>query len=204
MIGGRGSVGHPKGPSELRGDCSQLGKSARRAGVWIYKGDDGPASPASTSADILNMPAFPASTDKYWDSFSTISRDIKGSFPHARNTIIRGTYPSPARIIERVDREGNNWYRDQFNDLYLGDFIWASAMVTMRKQEERRRRFEDRDRVLESLIDWGIRDRVEPNLKDVSQERAMRHSSSMVQRLLVRIENLEAKVIKFVDVKWND
>jgi len=45
------------------------------------------------------------------------------------------------------------------------------------------------------LIDRGICDKVFPDIPNVAVDRAMRHSSSMVQRLLVRIENIKTQVI---------
>ena len=50
-------------------------------------------------------------------------------------------------------------------------------------------------KVLEALIDRGICDKVFPDVPDVAVDRAMHHSSSMAQWLLVRIENIETQVI---------
>jgi len=72
-----------------------------------------------------------------------------------------------------------------FADCYLGDFLWGTAMQTERKQSVRRRQ-ENRDQVLEVLIDRGICDKTFPDIPDVGVDRAMHHLSSMVQWLLTR------------------
>jgi len=131
--------------------------------------------------------------NKYWGPGYTISHNVQGSYPCARNTIITGSYPSPASIYDRVD-EGNRWYLNTFADCYLGDFLWGTAMQTDRKQTLRHCQ-ENRDKVLEELIDRGIRDKFFPDVPNVAVDRAMRHSSSMVQRLLVHIENIKTQVI---------
>src|SRR5882762_5423287 len=48
--------------------------------------------------------------------------------------------------------------------------------------------------VLEQLIVEGTFDQVDPNTPDVHEELAMNHASSMVQWLLMCIENLESQV----------
>ena len=67
-------------------------------------------------------------------------------------------------------------------------------MQTERKQAICHRQ-ENRDQVLEALINCSIRDKTFPDIPDVGIDRVMRHSSSMVQRLLTRIENIETQVI---------
>ena len=131
--------------------------------------------------------------NKYWGPGYTISHNVQGTYPRAHNTVITGSYPSPTSIYDRVD-EGNRWYLNTFADCYLGDFLWGMVMQTDRKQTLRRRQ-ENQDKVLEELIDHGIRNKVFSDVPDVAVDRAMRHSSSMVQWLLVRIENIEIQVI---------
>ena len=41
----------------------------------------------------------------------------------------------------------------------------------------------------------GVFDREEPNMRSAAEEMSMVHSSAMVQRLLMRIENLEHWVL---------
>jgi len=117
--------------------------------------------------------------NKYWGPGYTISHNVQGSYPHARNTIISGSYPSPANIYDRVD-DGHRWYLHTFADCHLGDFLWGTAMQTECKQAARRLQ-EGRDQVLEALIDHGIRDKTFPDIPDVGVDRAMHHSLSMVQ-----------------------
>jgi len=130
--------------------------------------------------------------NKYWGPGFTISRDVEGTYPRARNTVVMGSYPSAASIYDRVD-DSNHWYLHTFADCHLGDFLWGTCMQTERKQILRRQHT-DRDKVLEALIDRGIRDKTFPDIPDVGVNRAMRHLPSMVQRLLVCIENLEIQV----------
>ena len=117
--------------------------------------------------------------NKYWGPGYTISHNVQGSYPHARNTIISGSYPSPANIYDRVD-DGHRWYLHTFADCHLGDFLWGTAMQTECKQAARRLQ-EGRDQVLEVLIDHGIRNKTFPAIPDVGVDRAMHHSLSMVQ-----------------------
>jgi hypothetical protein len=147
------------------------------------------------------MPPYSTFNDKYWGDGFSISRDVRGSFPHSRTSAIRGTYPSASNIHDRVDGpiDHSSWYRQTFADCYLGDFLWGTAMQTECKQSLRRGAFPDRDKVLEALIDRGVRDKKEPDVPNMQLERSMRHASSMAQRLLVRIENLEAQVSFFPD-----
>jgi len=56
------------------------------------------------------------------------------------------------------------------------------------------RHHKDCDKVLEALIDCGIHDKTFPDIPDVGIDRVMRHLSLMVQRLLVRIENIKTQV----------
>ena len=131
--------------------------------------------------------------NKYWGPGYTISRDVDGSFPRSRNCVISGSYPNPATIFNRVE-DNARWYLQTFPDCYLGDFLWGTALQTECKQAERRRR-QGVDKVLDALIDRGIHDKAFPDVPDVAVDSAMRHSSSMVQRLLVRIENIKTQVI---------
>ena len=131
--------------------------------------------------------------NKYWGPGYTISRDIQGSYSKAHNTVVVGSYPSPSTIYDRVD-EGNRWYLHTFADCHLGDFLWGTAMQMEWKQITRHRQ-DGYDNVLAALIDCGIQDKAFPDVPDVGVDRAMRHSSSMAQRLLVHIENLKTQVI---------
>ena len=141
------------------------------------------------------MSHYSSHNERFWDSGFTISRTSKDNYRHARNSLLLNSHPSPRALIDRVEGvEGDEWYKDSFRDCYLDDFVWATAMQTCRKQNERRHRFPRRDKVLEELIDRGIEDRHFPDVKNRQEEHAMRHASSMAQRLLVRTENLESKV----------
>ena len=130
--------------------------------------------------------------NKYWGPGYTIFGDVQGSYPRSRTSVITGSYPSPATIYDQVD-EGNRWYLHTFADCYLGDFLWGTAMQTEWKQAVHCHQ-EDHDKVLEALINCGIRDKTFPDIPDVGVDRAMRHLSSMVQRLLARVESLETQV----------
>ena len=67
--------------------------------------------------------------------------------------------------------------------------------MQMERKQTAHRRQEGRDQVLEALIDRGIRDKTFPDIPDVGIDRAMCHSSSMVQRLLTCIEKIKTQVI---------
>jgi len=67
-------------------------------------------------------------------------------------------------------------------------------MQTERKQLLCLNQFQDCNKVLEALINHGICDKVYPNIPNRDVDLVMCHLSSMAQRLLVRIENLELQV----------
>ena len=57
------------------------------------------------------------------------------------------------------------------------------------------------DQVLDRLLVEGIFDREEPNMRSAAEEMSMAHLAAMVQRLLMRIENLEHQVrLSFLNV----
>jgi hypothetical protein len=103
-------------------------------------------------------------------------------------------YPTTSSMIATVDAPGNDWYRDTAPALYQRDFIFHARMQTARRLEDRTTRIPDRDRVLERLLEEGTFDRQAPDAPNPSEALVMGHSSAMVQRLLMRIEHLEAKV----------
>ena len=93
-----------------------------------------------------------------------------------------------------MDAEGEAWYSSAGEDLYLKDFIFQARMQTARRAAQRWECFPRRDRVLDRLIEEGTFDRQSPDTPDTREELAMSHSVAMVQRLLMRIEFLEADV----------
>ena len=103
-------------------------------------------------------------------------------------------YRSPTEIMERVDGPGQSWYQEEARDLHLRDFVWHTYMQTARRLQDCTERFSNHDRVLECLLAEGTFDREEPNTPDAQEEFAMAHSSAMVQRLLMRIKQLETEV----------
>src|SRR5882762_4792043 len=104
-------------------------------------------------------------------------------------------YATASEMIAWIDDgPGQAWYHDAAHDLHLRDFVFHTCMQTARRIQERTQRFPDRDMVLERLIAEGTFDWVDPNTPDVREELAMNHSSAMVQRLLMRVENLESQV----------
>jgi len=119
------------------------------------------------------------------------------TYPHSRiSTRHTNTpYATPSEMIARIDDgPGQAWYHDAAHDLHLWDFMFHPRMQTARWVQERTQCFLDRDMVLEWLIVEGTFDQVDPNTPDVREELAMNHTSVMVQRLLMRIENLESQV----------
>src|SRR5882762_2236798 len=151
-----------------------------------------PPSPLIMPCDINN---------KYWVRGAyqdrTISRMTRAMYPRSRISTHHANTPyrSAADMIARIDDgPGQAWYHDAAHDLHLHDFVFHTRMQTARRIQEHTQRFPDRDMVLERLIAKGTFDRVEPNTPDVREELAMNHASAMVQRLLMRVENLESQV----------
>ena len=59
---------------------------------------------------------------------------------------------------------------------------------------QRAARYPTRDRVLERLLEEGIFDREDRGPRHLGEEASMAYSASLSQRLLMRIESLEAQV----------
>ena len=93
-----------------------------------------------------------------------------------------------------MDARGQAWYGDVGEDLHQRDFIWLTRMQLARRMSERIRRFPGRDLVLDRLLEEGVLDRRDPDVSDAREELAMGYAASMVQRLLMRVENLERGV----------
>src|SRR5882762_7670557 len=139
--------------------------------------------------------------NKYWVRGAyqdrTISRMTRVTYPRSRISTRHANTPyhSAADMIARIDDgPGQVWYHDAAHNLHLRDFVFHTWMQTARRVQERTQWFPGRDMVLERLIAKGMFDQVNPNTPDVHEELAMNHSSAMVQRLLMRVENLELQV----------
>ena len=103
-------------------------------------------------------------------------------------------YPTCDEMMVRMDAEGEGWYSSVGEDLYLKDFIFQAWMQTARYAAQRWECFPCRDRVLDRLIEEGTFDHQSPDTPNAREELAMSHAAAMVQRLLMRIECLEADV----------
>jgi hypothetical protein len=105
-------------------------------------------------------------------------------------------YPSIRSSISRVDGPGNDWFNWPGYELHLRDVVWLARMQTACHLLDRTcRSISNRDPVLDQLLEDGTFDCNgyidTPNL---FEEFAMGHSSVMANRLLMRIESLEAEV----------
>jgi len=86
-------------------------------------------------------------------------------------------------------------------DLYNEDFLWGTSIQTAHLQGDRRVLYPKRDKVLNWLITMGVQDipeKFEEGMstrgRDVPISLEMRHSSSIGNRLLRRIEIMEKEV----------
>ena len=130
----------------------------------------------------------------------SISRTDQGRYPHSHANII-DPYPKNARIIDRLDGDGNAYLDNPMNDLYNEDFLWGTSIQTARLQNDRRVGHPKRDRVLDCLITMGVQDLCsswEPGMltrgRNVATSLEMHHTSSIGSRLLSRIDVLEKEV----------
>jgi hypothetical protein len=127
-----------------------------------------------------------------------ISRMTRTTYFQSRNStrLHSRPYPSPNNIISRVDESGNDWFHWPGYELHQRDFIWLARMQTARRLLDRRERLMPRrDPVLDRLLEEGTFDRNgDPDTPNSFEEFAMGHSSAMANRLLMRIESLEAEV----------
>ena len=126
----------------------------------------------------------------------TISCMTRSSYSRTRTSPRSNPVPYPTceEIMVHMDMEGEEWYSSAGEDLYLKDFIFQARMQTARHATQRWERFPRRDRVLDCLIEEGTFDCQSLDAPDARKELAMSHSAAMVQRLLMRIECLEADV----------
>jgi hypothetical protein len=108
-------------------------------------------------------------------------------------------YPSVSTIISRVDASGDDWFHWPGYELHLRDFVWLARMQTARRLLDRTRRsIPHRDPVLDRLLEEGTFDRnADTDTPNQFEEFAMGHASAMANRLLMRIESLEAEVRAF-------
>jgi hypothetical protein len=97
-------------------------------------------------------------------------------------------------MMLRMDASGEDWFRDDGQDLHLSDFVFISRMQTARRLSQRIERFPGRDLVLDRLMQEGTFDRRESSSLHAGEEFAMNQASAMVQRLLMRVEALEGDV----------
>jgi len=86
-------------------------------------------------------------------------------------------------------------------DLYNEDFLWGTSIQTARLQGDRRILYPKRDKVLDRLITMGVADIPEKfkegmssRGRDVPTSLEMRHTSSIGNWLLHRLEILEKEV----------
>ena len=139
-------------------------------------------------------------TGKYWlhgaYDFRTISRMTRSSFSRTCNSSRAHPVPYPTRdeMIARMDAPGDEWYSSVGDDLHLKDFLFQARMQTARRATQRQNLFPHRDRVLDRLIEEGTFDRRSPDTPDSREELSMGYTAALGQRLLVRIELLEAEV----------
>ena len=126
----------------------------------------------------------------------TITRMSRMAYARSANStaMYARPYTTADSLIQRVDGQGEDWYHDEANNLYLCDFIWFARMQTARRMRDRGTRVRNINRVLDRLLVEGIFDREEPNMRSAAEEMSMVHSAAMVQRLLMRIESLEHRV----------
>jgi hypothetical protein len=128
----------------------------------------------------------------------TVSRMTRNTYDRSRtsNRLHSRPYPSPSAIITRVDEPGNDWFHWPGQELHLRDFVWLARMQTARRLRDRMERtILHRDPVLDRLLEEGTFDRNgEIDTPNSYEELAMGHSSAMANRLLMRIESLEAEV----------
>jgi hypothetical protein len=131
-----------------------------------------------------------------------ISRMTRVTYARSRTStrLYPRPYPSISNIINRVDESGDEWFHWPGNELHLRDFVWLARMQTARRLLDRTRRsIPNRDPVLDRLLEDGTFDRNgETDAPNSAEEMAMGHSSAMANRLLMRIESLEAEVCVFL------
>ena len=93
------------------------------------------------------------------------------------------------------DRE-RRWYKDSFPELHNDDALWAYMIRVSEELDLNDFLTSDRinDKVLRRLLKMGVWDWTGDHQVLNQTVPAMRHSTAMVSRVLVRLLNLEKKV----------
>ena len=138
--------------------------------------------------DNLNHYYVPGGYGQY-----TITHMSRMAYSHLANStaMYARPYATTDYLIQRVDRQGEDWYHDEANNLHLWDFIWFAQMQTTQRMRDWGTRVKNINWVLDWLLVEVVFDQEEPNMRSATEEMSMAHSAAMVQRLLMRIENLK-------------
>ena len=133
----------------------------------------------------------------------TISHMSQATYAYACNSSCSDPlpYPSAQLLMTHVAADGNIWYQDTGPELHLSNFIFLTHMQTARRISERTTRIPSQDLVLERLLAEGTFDRRDTTPLHAGEAFAMNHASAMAQRLLMRIEVVEADVCPAVDTE---
>ena len=100
------------------------------------------------------------------------------------------------QVAACIDANAPNdpWYNRLRDNLFYRDFIFQTRLQSARCIAQRMDRFPCYDRILKCLMLEGTFDREESGLRNDAEENALHHATTMCQRLLVRIEDLEGLV----------
>ena len=128
-----------------------------------------------------------------YENNSNLSCPIsRGTFVnHGFDRVGFGCYPSVGEIVNRARMyEGDN-VGETFNNLFLGDAIWASAISAEFSLNDGRKEIV---KPLVELLKQGIYDREGRETRSDVEERAMRYSAVCDNHLLNYIVELHQKV----------
>jgi len=132
-------------------------------------------------------------TNGMYENNSSLSRPIsRGVFiNHGFNHIGFGHYPSVGEIVKRARLYDGDNPGETFNNLYLGDTIWASTISAEFSLNDGRRKVV---KPLVELLKRGIFDQESREPRSDIEERAMRYSVVCDNHLLNYVVELHQKV----------
>jgi hypothetical protein len=120
--------------------------------------------------------------------WNTIARLATKNFDEARKSLPRKAYPEGKEIVKRAEdnvAKGN----DPFNDLWMGDLIYANAISAVKILPKL-----VGPRALRDLMKRGLVDRDEEDGRNVLEERAIRYAAACSVRLAQGVETALSKV----------
>jgi hypothetical protein len=130
-----------------------------------------------------------------YDTLGTISRrsNVHNRYTGRMFGTTREPYPSNRDIQRNAIIPANRF--EEIGHLTKADILWTAAIVADRQLEHRSCRSNNRrDKFLEDLMEIGLYDRVQGEVRDSAEEVSMRYTSACTSAAMEHVERLETRV----------